>query len=45
MMRLRKIQAIADKLEKGGTQMTWELNQLKKVLFAYVIDEIEGFSL
>lgn len=37
MMRLRKIQAIADKLEKGGAQMTWELNQLKKVLFAYGI--------
>ena len=45
MMRLRKIQTIADKLEKGGTQMTWELNQLKKALFADGIGEVEGFSM
>ncbi len=45
MMRLRKIQTIADKLEKGGAQMTWELNQLKKALFAYGIGEVEEFSM
>lgn len=37
IMRLRAIQAVAERLEKGTGQMTCEVDQLKKLLIAYRI--------
>lgn len=45
IMRLRRIQSVAERLEKGTAQMTSEIDQLKKLLIEYRFDEIEGFSL
>ena len=37
IMRLRRIQTVAERLEKGTGEMTCEINQLKKLLFEYRI--------